>query len=218
MIVGGLVAIGVADDRLLAVAAGPAGLLDDAVAGGDDRRADRALPSRRRYASGHSRGSDAGGAPKPERNLPVGSGLRSRNCLALRAVLVEIVDACRPASGSGRNCACCRRRSPRRRAVRNSSDSLVVAVRLREEDLDAVRRVEPRLEVDVGGQQLDQLLGHASSTCRRNRRRGRCRHRRSADCRAPPPARRIVEGRQQFGIGLRLLRRHDTGRDRRARW
>ena len=50
MAVGGLVAVGVADADVLAVAAFPAGLLDHAVAGGEDRRAHARAPSRRRCA------------------------------------------------------------------------------------------------------------------------------------------------------------------------
>ena len=104
VIVGGLVAVGVADDRLLAVAAGPAGLLDDAVAGGDDRRA------------GGRRPVDAGvhldiaedrmaAAAEAGAELAVGHRVAQQELLGAAAVLVEIVDARRPASGSGRSCA-----------------------------------------------------------------------------------------------------------------
>ena len=93
VIVGGLVAIGVADDGLLAIAAGPAGLLDDAVAGGNDRRSDGGCPIDAGVHAGHSRGSDACGAPKPERNLPVGQRVAQQELLGAAAVFVEIVDA-----------------------------------------------------------------------------------------------------------------------------
>ena len=45
VVVGCFVAVGVTDDRLFAVAAGPAGFFDDAVAGRKDRRSRAALPN-----------------------------------------------------------------------------------------------------------------------------------------------------------------------------
>ena len=91
VVVGGLVAVGVADDRLLAVAAGPAGLLHDAVARRDDRRTPRALPSRRRCACGVAEDRMAAAA-EAGTELAVGQRVAQQELLGAAAVLVEIVD------------------------------------------------------------------------------------------------------------------------------
>ena len=85
MAVGGLVAVGVLDADVFAVAAFPADLLDRAVAGGEDRRAERGGPvdagmhlgiaEKRMAARAEAGAHDA--AP---------TGLRTRNFFALLPV------------------------------------------------------------------------------------------------------------------------------------
>ena len=206
VVVGGLVAIGVADDGLLAVAAGPAGLLDDAVAGGDDRRSDRGRPV---DAGVHADIAEDRMSARAEAGaeLAVGQRIAQQELLGAAAVLVEIVGA---AVLHLEAVEVARRAAEGRRDIEEFGivRSLVVAVGLREQHFEAVGGVETRLEVDIGGEQLDQLLGHRLATCRRNRRPGRCRHRRWAGCRATATGCESSNAVSSSGIGLRLLRRH----------
>ena len=124
------------------------------------------------------------------------------------AFAVEIVDA---AVAAAETVEIARRAAEARRDVEQLGilRHLVVAVGLREEHFEPVGRVEPRLEVDVGSEQPDELLRHRRrhavgigglvDAVIDGRQVAARAHRR----------RRVVECGQQLRIGLRLLGRDE---------
>ena len=205
VVIGGLVAVGVADDDLLAVAARPARLLDDAIAGGDDRGAHRGRPvdagvhahiAQYGVPAGAEAGAEGAGRQRVAQQELLGAAAVLVEIVGRPVLHLEAVERARGRPDAGRDIE-------KLRIVR----SLVAAVGLGEQHFEPVGRIEPGLEVDVGGQQPDQLPGHV------------LRHAvgigRAVDAvidvgqaAAHRHGRRIVESGQKLGVRLRLLGRH----------
>ena len=158
VIVGGLVAVGVADDRLAAIAARPARLLDHAVARGDDRRAARRRPVDAGMHAAVAQDRMAAHAEAgPE--LAVRHRIAQQELARALAVRIEIVDrAIRHLEAViGAHVAAERRLHIKKLRF---GGRLVLGVGIGEEDLQLVGRIEARLVVDLRGEQLDELLRH----------------------------------------------------------
>ncbi len=157
MAVGGLVAVGVADADVLAVAAFDPGLLDDAVAGGENRRSGRRAPvdagmlldvaEQRMVAAAEAGGDHA-----------VGDRLAHQELLRALAGLVVVVDdivvGCLVAVELARLAASGQQR------VQHFRLGVVVGVLVlaRIEDLEGIAGLDLALEVYVVGVDADQVV------------------------------------------------------------